>query len=585
MGKSKKKISSGPPGQGGHVDQLQKLENTQMKPCRQTKQNPAQDALESQSVNIMAPEVKRPKPRPKPVGLKSKTPPISFQQQNISPVNDLPTFHLCSPHSQFGFIPPTDEDADADEENEDEDGRDDGLGAHSPFQGTDVSQMRKQKQTHTPSLSTYPSDICSSPRVPDGDICPPPQSPNTLQAKAQKPTCTITLDDVNSQHPLVLNKSHVKKFKKNTRPITPSADKDSYQRHCPIVSSPETSDSNIPSPPCHTPKPVSSSTALDTVHNVLQEHHEKNWCPCTPDLRTLQKLGQRAIEELSNGEEDEAPSQPHKRSHPSKGYQTIAFYLPAWKDVLEAAKQKSHLGVVMGGATTTHKAFIEKTSIEYLMETLEDFAANNIGVNAGFWDEHKHDMMIILWDDCATMQSEMKKVACPIATTKYDILPTDIHDEDEYEEHVHSQVKDLMDDSNFLHNGVDKQGRTNNLANDALREFCSTFFYKSEHVLAKSFPDEFAEAVPEGTVALAATALAAAINEYKTGIYKPTKFVSELYQPIYNRVLQLYEDVKIDPYHSKKCRAVRKKWVHAANVLTHDQSNRRNQWGLKLKLD
>jgi Domain of unknown function (DUF6532) len=105
----------------------------------------------------------------------------------------------------------------------------------------------------------------------------------------------------------------------------------------------------------------------------------------------------------------------------------------------------------------------------------------------------------------------------------------------------------------------------------------------SEHALTKSFLDEFAEAVPEGAVALGATTvysivlviplrahycqLAAAIDEYKTGIYKPMKFVSELYQPIYDSVMQLYDDVKLDPYHSKKCRAVCKKWARAAGYI------------------
>ncbi|KAG1895264.1 uncharacterized protein F5891DRAFT_1194321 [Suillus fuscotomentosus] len=168
---------------------------------------------------------------------------------------------------------------------------------------------------------------------------------------------------------------------------------------------------------------------------------------------------------------------------------------------------------------------------------------------------------------------------------KYDILPTDVYDNNEYKEYVCSQVQDLLDGGNFLHNGVDEQGRTNNLMNDALGEFCSTFFYMSEHALAKSFPDEFAEAVPKGDVALGATTLTAAIDEYKTSIYKPMKFVSELYQPIYNSVMQLYDDVKLDPYHSKKCQAVREKWVHAAGTLTRNQSNRHHNWGLKLKLD
>ncbi|KAG2036129.1 hypothetical protein BDR03DRAFT_983238 [Suillus americanus] len=224
------------------------------------------------------------------------------------------------------------------------------------------------------------------------------------------------------------------------------------------------------------------------------------------------KLRKQAVEEPSDDEEDKEHQavQPCKRSHPpNKVYQIIGFYPHSWKDVLEAAKKKSHLGLVMSGTTFTCEAFINKTGIKYLMKTLEDFAADDIGVDAGFWDEHKHDMAII--------------IACLIAAAKYDILPADIYDDNKCEEHVCSQVQDLLDGGNFLHDGVDEQGRTNNLTNDVLREFCRL------HLLQPL------------------------ICKYETGIYKPTKFVSKLYQPIYDSVMQLYEAVKLDPYHSKKC--------------------------------
>ncbi|KAG1783208.1 hypothetical protein EV702DRAFT_1191640 [Suillus placidus] len=508
------------------------------------KKNPAQDALKSQSVNVMAPEVKRSKPRPRPVKPKSKAHSSTPEQQNISPVNNLPSLHLRSPHSRFGFVPPGDT-ADEDNNVEDQDdleaghAHDEGLGAHSLSADNNDSpdNSHAKKWRHARHIS---------PPVDQDNVYTPPPISNNPQAKT--------------------------KFKKNARPITPSADVDSTQRCRPV--SPSTStESDIPSPPRRVPKPVHSSTSSDAVHNVLQEHHAKKRCPRTPDLRTLQKLHQQTVKEPSDGEEDEEPQavQPRKRSRPAanKVYQTIGFYPHSWKDVLEAAKKKSRLGLVMSGASSSRETFINKTAIEYLMETLEDFATDDIGVEAGIWDEHKHDMAIILWDDCATMQSEMKKAARPIAATKYGILPTDIHDDNEYADYACGQVEDLLDSGNFLHDGIDKQGRTNNLANNTLGEFCN----------------EFAEAIPEGAVALAATTLAAAIDEYKTGFYKPTKFVSELYQPIYDIVMELYNAIKLDPYHSKKCRAVRKKWVHAAGALTHNPSNRRHNWGLKLKLD
>ncbi|KAG1858321.1 hypothetical protein C8R48DRAFT_674364 [Suillus tomentosus] len=155
-------------------------------------------------------------------------------------------------------------------------------------------------------------------------------------------------------------------------------------------------------------------------------------------------------------------------------------------------------------------------------------ATNNpddIGVNNGYWDIYK-------------LQDE--KAAQPIAASKFSILPSDIDDDNEFEDYVSQRVMELLNGGYFLQNGVNEQGRTNNLAHDALGELCSTIFYKGNNALAKVFPNVFAEAIPKGAIALAATALAAAINKYKTGVYWPTKFAANLYQPIYENVIELY---------------------------------------------
>ncbi|KAG2078398.1 hypothetical protein BDR04DRAFT_1147091 [Suillus decipiens] len=484
-----------------------------MKPYRQTKKNSTQDALKSQAVNVMAPEVKWSKPRPRPVKPKSKAH-SPTPEYNSSPVNNLPN-------------------EDNNMEDDSEAAHSEGLGAcYSSADNSDplpIWQTKKWECTVSPSTN---DDICSSRQVPDDshakkwrhthhisptvdedNIYTPPQTSNNTQVKMVKLVHTIFSDHITLE-PQIPDRYHAKKFKKNAHPITPSADDDSIQRcrsiksciahklsaHCSISSD------DIPSPPHRAPKPVRSSTSLDAIHNVLQEHHAKNQRPHTPNPRTLQKLHQQTVKEPSDGEEDEEPQavQPCKRSHPAnKVYQTIMFYLHSWKDVLETAKKKLHLCLVMSGASSSHENFINKTSIEYLMETLEDFATDNISVETGIWDEHKHDMAIIV--HMLSLFPSMKKAAHPIAATKYNIIPTDIHDDNEYTKYVCGRVEDLLDSGSFLHDGIDEQGRTNNLTNDALGVFCSTFFYRSEHALTKSFPDEFTEAIPEGAVALAAT--------------------------------------------------------------------------------
>ncbi|KAG1834045.1 hypothetical protein DFJ58DRAFT_847691 [Suillus subalutaceus] len=278
--------------------------------------------------------------------------------------------------------------------------------------------------------------------------------------------------------------------------------------------------------------------------DVLNNHHTRNRRPRIPNPDKLEHLRRHATtQDLAEPSEEEEVVVPCKRTRTVKSTaQNIRFYPPSWRDVLEAAKKKSHLGLLTSTASK-RSDFLQTKAIEYILETLDDFGSQGIGVDDGYWDEHKSDRAVLLWDNRATMHSEMN--ARPIVLAHYEILPHDIDDEDDCE----------REDGSFLWDGVDALDRTNNLANEALGSFCMSYFYKGENALVKTFPDLFADAVSKGAVALAATALAAAIDEYKTGFYKQMKFVAELYQPIYDNVIKLYNDVKKDHYHAKKCRA------------------------------
>ncbi|KAG1856133.1 hypothetical protein F4604DRAFT_1685542 [Suillus subluteus] len=224
--------------------------------------------------------------------------------------------------------------------------------------------------------------------------------------------------------------------------------------------------------------------------DVLDDHHARNRRPRIPDPDKLEHL------HLAEPSEEEEVVVPRKRMQTVKSTtQNIRFYPPSWRDVLEAAKKKSCLGLLTSTASKCSD-FLQTKAIKYILEMLDDFGSQGIGVNDGYWDEYKSDMAVLLWDDRATMRSEMKKVARPIVLAHYEILPHDIDDEDDCE----------REDGSFLWDGVDALG---------------------ENALTKTFPDLFANAVPEGAVALAATALAAAIDEYKTGIYKQMKFVAD----------------------------------------------------------
>jgi hypothetical protein len=117
-----------------------------------------------------------------------------------------------------------------------------------------------------------------------------------------------------------------------------------------------------------------------------------------PDLDELKTLCQcTTTQDSAQSSSEEEVVVPHKRMWMIKATaQNIRFYPPSWKDVLEATKKKSCLGLL---TSTVSKCsdFLQTKGIEYLLETLKDFGSQGIGVDDGYWDEYKSNMAVLVF--------------------------------------------------------------------------------------------------------------------------------------------------------------------------------------------
>jgi hypothetical protein len=143
------------------------------------------------------------------------------------------------------------------------------------------------------------------------------------------------------------------------------------------------------------------SRVADSSHNardVLQDHRAKNCRPRMPDLDELETLRRRATtQDSAQSSSEEEVVVPRKRTRMIKATaQNIRFYPPSWKDLLEAAKKKSRLGLLTSTASK-RSDFLKTKGIEYLLETLEDFGSQGVGVDDGYWDEYKSDMAVLVF--------------------------------------------------------------------------------------------------------------------------------------------------------------------------------------------
>ncbi|KAG1861519.1 hypothetical protein DFJ58DRAFT_725700 [Suillus subalutaceus] len=279
--------------------------------------------------------------------------------------------------------------------------------------------------------------------------------------------------------------------------------------------------------------------------DVLLRHQERNGRPRSPNLDYLQDLRQRGQDRIEEGEEDEE-EQTEKDDHSDDDDEVqpatnnrkwsngpiptqLRSYPPVYKDLLEKAKKRSRL---------------ESLDNSFPHQLHDQFAAEGRGVEEGYWERHKHDMAIILWDDLGKMHSEFKKAAHPIVQSRYELFRQ--ADECEYNddavEYIHNGIKELLDGGRFLRGRLDAQGRTDNLAHVAL-EISARY------------------SVPKGAVALAATILAAALDKYKTGVWHTEKLHVNTYRPVHEGILNLMDQIESDCYHESKCRGFRRRWA------------------------
>ncbi|KAG2114033.1 hypothetical protein BD769DRAFT_1673597 [Suillus cothurnatus] len=480
-------------GQGGRLTQLQKLESSQIKRQHPMKKNLTQEMIASQPVNFMAPEAPKRKPRAKPIKA-TQTSSNEKTEQHLSSSNlpqcdaeDKPISHPRSPNSRFGFVPPPSVTSKCHF-----------IGALSRFNGTPSgsSQPNTPKYTHT-GAHLQKHDNLHSYSKSDTSHALPASKPVPLEHTStvinhQCPNSSIdTPSPVTAICPLtwtLITLDHHRWIFQMLRLLylaMRAKTQDGIMMWMLMVNHGNDGDSGDVDQDVDVGVDQDDGDSSHNARDVLQDHRAKN---CRPHMPNPDEL-----ETLSRSSSEEEVVVPCKRMRMIKATaQNVCFYPPSWKDVLEAAKKKSRLGL--------------------LTKTLEDFGSQGVGVADGYWDEYKSDMAVLLWDNRATMHSEMKKVACPIFLAHYKILPPDVDDKNDHEQEVHDNTKALLQDGAFPWD----RGRTNNLANEALSSFCMSYFYKGENALAKTFPDLFTDAVPEGAITLAATALAAAIDEYKT---------------------------------------------------------------------
>ncbi|KAF9531036.1 hypothetical protein CPB83DRAFT_892301 [Crepidotus variabilis] len=321
---------------------------------------------------------------------------------------------------------------------------------------------------------------------------------------------------------------------------------------------------------------LSGNNQCSEQRDVLTEHRKRNHANRPPSEESLHRAARRQLGHLSEDnqtDEEEADDEMEEgfpkravRGSKSNGVvsaTTLQFYTGTWADAINEAKKRYGYNIL------TRELFpLRRTDLhiawQCLAAVIEEFKDEGRIFDSKL--THDRNMDIVVFQEAATYRGKLKTEARAVVQAEFHDLLTKTSGLHENQQGHHNEigaaVSKVLDESSFHFDGVDEQGRTNNLAHPSIKRLCLEFFYKSgDHAIARK-QAEFRETIPEHAVAVAATAIFCALDEYRTGVRMLRKFCRESYRRTYLSTLTLIEEMQAHEHHKAKWDQNRKLWAH-----------------------
>ncbi|KAG1879923.1 hypothetical protein F4604DRAFT_1997796 [Suillus subluteus] len=306
--------------------------------------------------------------------------------------------------------------------------------------------------------------------------------------------------------------------------------------------------------------------------DVLKQHQKKNGRHCLPDPGHLEILHQQS--EI-NVQHEAPPSRSEVK--PTQ----LGWYKSGWKSFLEEAKGECRTVHALDNSFPNLIKDLPGSITEVLTSLKTKWEKTRKQVESGVWPVQQSNMARLLYDDLTTWRSELKKVVISLVLRMLDLVPPAEVPAHEHSTWVQNEALELRIDSLFLQNGYDsnvfvftllfiphdaniqKQGKTNNFANPALREAIALFYYTGTYRIARKRPDLFRHQLPLSCLALVAAVFDCILLGFsKNGSSKIfPKFTVKEYEPIYNEMMEMIQLILKDGYHGPKLIKQLEEWA------------------------
>ncbi|KAJ3821370.1 hypothetical protein F5880DRAFT_1614744 [Lentinula raphanica] len=256
-------------------------------------------------------------------------------------------------------------------------------------------------------------------------------------------------------------------------------------------------------------------------------------------------------------------------SLPSQAYMDPTkekFYPPSMRKLIRRAKNYVHIYLV---TQEPFPAIQDPCFVEALDRAIADCVEANFHVEKGYLNEHRGNLVKLLYNNTSSFRRAIKRKIRPVAAEAYglplspaDYLKLESSNSADEVILVQDKVEKLLKDEDFLKHGKDDLGKTNNLANPALRNAVLEAYYKDSSAIARKFPEHFSTSIPRVGLAFMMTVLLNCIEEYENGPELTKKDLSAAtYSETYDCMLGLIDALTANDVHWNKLKSNRASWA------------------------
>ncbi|KJA12907.1 hypothetical protein HYPSUDRAFT_210008 [Hypholoma sublateritium FD-334 SS-4] len=334
--------------------------------------------------------------------------------------------------------------------------------------------------------------------------------------------------------------------------------------------------------------------------DVLAQHHSRNR-PVHPP--TVDKLAQSAAKQqrqkaqLQNRSQSpegsaaaEEPNEPQSKKSSTSSGPKIGNYPPGWKSLILIARHRMARHVALFNAFPEKSKHLKAATL-IISNLIEEYRKDGKELEPEC--SHDRNMDSLVFDKHSLFRQNLKNAAKSIVPGKYSyVVEPDPDNECHNQLALYKRVQDCaleqLDKAVFVRSRtLDENGKTQNVAHPAIKALIHKFFYSGTDCLAKLFPDDFAEAVPDHVIALTITCIHNCLEEYAqdgTG-NAVVNWEGCSHRKVMASYIKLIKDLKQAEYHGVRYEERRVEWAEGGMRALNYKSTDENPYRPALVLD